>query len=50
MVNYMLAEGHVKESRWDRLTRGNLNGFIPESDPDFSVPLTTLPAKRWPGM
>jgi hypothetical protein len=29
---------------------GNLDGFIPVSDPDWNVPLTTLPSKTWPGM
>jgi len=41
-VNYMYADGHVKASRWDRLKWGNLNGNIPDSDPDYNVPLTTL--------
>jgi len=49
-VNYMFADGHVKASRWDRLTWGNLDGYIPDSSPDYNVPLTTLPAKRWRGM
>jgi len=48
-VNYMFADGHAKASRWDRLTWGNLNGNIPDSDPDYTVSLMTLPAKRWPG-
>jgi prepilin-type N-terminal cleavage/methylation domain-containing protein/prepilin-type processing-associated H-X9-DG protein len=48
-VNYMFADGHAKASRWDRLTWGNLNGNIPDSDPDYNVSLMTLPAKRWPG-
>jgi prepilin-type N-terminal cleavage/methylation domain-containing protein/prepilin-type processing-associated H-X9-DG protein len=50
MVNFMYADGHAKATRWDRLTWGNLAGSIPDSDPDYHVPLTTLPAKRWPGM
>jgi prepilin-type N-terminal cleavage/methylation domain-containing protein/prepilin-type processing-associated H-X9-DG protein len=49
-VNYMFADGHAKASRWDRLTWGNLDGYIPDSDPDYSVPLTTLPKKKWTGM
>jgi prepilin-type N-terminal cleavage/methylation domain-containing protein/prepilin-type processing-associated H-X9-DG protein len=49
--NYMFADGHVKASRWDRLTWGNLAGYgIPENSPDYNVSLTTLPAGRWPGM
>jgi prepilin-type N-terminal cleavage/methylation domain-containing protein/prepilin-type processing-associated H-X9-DG protein len=50
MVNYMFADGHAKASRWDRLTWGNLDGFIPDSSPDYNVPLTTLPTRNWPGM
>jgi hypothetical protein len=46
----MFADGHAKASRWDRLTWGNLDGFIPDSDPDWNVSLTTLPRKRWTGM
>jgi prepilin-type N-terminal cleavage/methylation domain-containing protein/prepilin-type processing-associated H-X9-DG protein len=50
-VNYMFADGHAKSSRWDRLTWGNLDGYIPDSSPDYTVPLTTLPAKKnWTGM
>jgi prepilin-type N-terminal cleavage/methylation domain-containing protein/prepilin-type processing-associated H-X9-DG protein len=50
-VNYLFADGHAKASRWDRLTWGNLDGFIPDTDPDWNVSLTTLPAKKnWPGM
>jgi prepilin-type N-terminal cleavage/methylation domain-containing protein/prepilin-type processing-associated H-X9-DG protein len=50
-VNYMFADGHAKSSRWDRLTWGNLDGYIPDSDPDYNVSLTTLPAKKnWTGM
>jgi prepilin-type N-terminal cleavage/methylation domain-containing protein/prepilin-type processing-associated H-X9-DG protein len=50
-VNYMYADGHVKASSRDRLTWGNLNGFIPDSDQDYNVPLTSVPAKKnWPGM
>src|SRR5438128_2234070 len=50
-VNYMFADGHAKSSRWDRLTWGNLDGYIPDTDPDYSVPLTAAPNKKnWPGM
>jgi prepilin-type N-terminal cleavage/methylation domain-containing protein/prepilin-type processing-associated H-X9-DG protein len=49
-VNYMFADGHAKASRWDRLNWGNLDGFIPDGSPDYSVPLTTLPSKRYTGM
>jgi prepilin-type N-terminal cleavage/methylation domain-containing protein/prepilin-type processing-associated H-X9-DG protein len=49
-VNYLFADGHAKSSRWDRLTWGNLDGFIPDSDPDYNVSLITLPRKKWPGM
>jgi len=50
-VNYMYADGHVKASRWDRLTWGNLNGYIPDTDPDYNVSLITAPAKKnWPWM
>ena len=35
----------------DRLTWGNLNGYIPDTDPDYNVSLITAPAKKnWPGM
>jgi prepilin-type N-terminal cleavage/methylation domain-containing protein/prepilin-type processing-associated H-X9-DG protein len=51
MVNYMYADGHVKASRWDRLTWGNLAGYvIPENHPDYNVPLTTLPSRFYTGM
>jgi prepilin-type processing-associated H-X9-DG protein len=49
-VNFMFADGHVKAGGWNRMTWGNLDRFIPDSDPDWNVPLTTLPDKRWPGM
>ena len=49
-VNYLFADGHAKTSRWDRLTWGNLDAFIPDSDPDYNVSLITLPRKKWPGM
>jgi prepilin-type N-terminal cleavage/methylation domain-containing protein/prepilin-type processing-associated H-X9-DG protein len=48
MSNFMFADGHVKAARWDRLTWGNLAGHaIPESHPDYKLPLTTLPTVRW---
>jgi prepilin-type N-terminal cleavage/methylation domain-containing protein/prepilin-type processing-associated H-X9-DG protein len=47
-VNYMYADGHVKASRWDRLTWGNLAGHvIPESHPDYKLSLVTLPTVTW---
>jgi prepilin-type N-terminal cleavage/methylation domain-containing protein/prepilin-type processing-associated H-X9-DG protein len=49
-LNVMFADGHAKAARWDQMKWGNLDGFIPDSDPDWSVPLTALPAKVWPGM
>ena len=49
-INFAYADGHAKSSRWDRLTWGNLDAYIPDSSPDYNVPLTTLPSKRWPGM
>jgi prepilin-type N-terminal cleavage/methylation domain-containing protein/prepilin-type processing-associated H-X9-DG protein len=51
MVNYMYADGHAKASRWDRLTWGNLAGYvIPENSPDYNVPLTQLPAGKYSGV
>jgi prepilin-type N-terminal cleavage/methylation domain-containing protein/prepilin-type processing-associated H-X9-DG protein len=52
MLNMMFADGHVKATRWDKLTWGNLNGIniVPDTDPDYNVSLTTLPSKTWPGM
>jgi prepilin-type N-terminal cleavage/methylation domain-containing protein/prepilin-type processing-associated H-X9-DG protein len=51
MLNYMYVDGHVKASRWDRLTWGNLDGTgIPQSDPDYNVSLTTRTRNTWPGM
>jgi prepilin-type N-terminal cleavage/methylation domain-containing protein/prepilin-type processing-associated H-X9-DG protein len=47
-INYMYADGHVKASRWDRLTWGNLAGHvIPENHPDYNLTLMTLPTVTW---
>jgi prepilin-type processing-associated H-X9-DG protein len=47
-VNYMYADGHVKASRWDRLTWGNLAGHaIPSSHPDYTRSLVELPTTAW---
>jgi prepilin-type processing-associated H-X9-DG protein len=47
-INYMFADGHVKASRWDRLTWGNIGGHvIPESHPDYKLSLMTLPTATW---
>jgi prepilin-type N-terminal cleavage/methylation domain-containing protein/prepilin-type processing-associated H-X9-DG protein len=46
-TNYMYADGHVKASRWDRLTWGNLAGtIISESDPDYQRSLILPPLNR----
>jgi prepilin-type N-terminal cleavage/methylation domain-containing protein/prepilin-type processing-associated H-X9-DG protein len=51
MVNFMYADGHAKASRWDKLTWGNLAGYvILDTSPDYNVPLTTLPAGRYSGV
>jgi prepilin-type N-terminal cleavage/methylation domain-containing protein/prepilin-type processing-associated H-X9-DG protein len=51
MVNFMFCDGHAKASRWDKLTWGNLAGYvIPENHPDYNVPLTTLPSVMYSGM
>lgn len=47
--NYLFADGHAELSRWDKLTWGQLDAAIPDSDPDYNVSLTTLPSKTWPG-
>lgn len=49
-MNIMFADGHARNSRWDRLTWGNLDPAITDSDPDYNVSLMTLPSKSWPGM
>jgi len=50
LINYMYADGHAKASSWQRLTWGNLDPAIPDSDPDYNVSLITLPKNNWPGM
>jgi prepilin-type N-terminal cleavage/methylation domain-containing protein/prepilin-type processing-associated H-X9-DG protein len=49
-INIMFADGHAKNARWDKLTWGNLDNLITDTDPDYNVPLITLPSKTWPGM
>jgi prepilin-type N-terminal cleavage/methylation domain-containing protein/prepilin-type processing-associated H-X9-DG protein len=47
-VNYMYADGHVKVSRWDRLTWGNLAGhIIPNSHPDYTRSVIEKPTAAW---
>jgi hypothetical protein len=42
------SEGHVKASRWDKLTWGNLaEHVIPSSYPDYTRSLLELPTARW---
>jgi prepilin-type N-terminal cleavage/methylation domain-containing protein/prepilin-type processing-associated H-X9-DG protein len=44
-VNYMFADGHVKASRWDRLTWGNLAGHvIAEGHVDYNRSLLQAPS------
>jgi len=49
-MNIMFADGHARNSRWDKLTWGNLDPAIIDTDPDYNVSLMTLPSKTWPGM
>ncbi len=49
MLNVMFADGHVKATRWDRLTWGQLDRWIPETDPDYQRPLSVNTLKKWPG-
>jgi prepilin-type N-terminal cleavage/methylation domain-containing protein/prepilin-type processing-associated H-X9-DG protein len=49
-INIMFADGHAKNSRYDKLTWGNLDPLITDSDPDYNVSLMTLPSKTWSGM
>jgi len=51
-MNFMFADGHAKSSRWDKLTWGNLAGYvIPENDPDYNVPLNQRPrVTTWSGL
>lgn len=49
-LNIMFADGHAKASRFDKLTWGNLDPAITDSDPDYNVSLMTLPSKTWSGM
>jgi len=52
MMNVLFCDGHAKASNYDRLTWGNLNGVnIPQSDPDYNVPLVARPRlTTWGGM
>lgn len=49
MLNYMFADGHVKASRWDRLTWGQLNRNIPFEHVDWQRGLSGNTSRRWPG-
>jgi prepilin-type N-terminal cleavage/methylation domain-containing protein/prepilin-type processing-associated H-X9-DG protein len=47
-VNFMFADGHVKASRWDRLTWGNLAGHvIAEGHVDYSRSLMQAPSVKY---
>jgi prepilin-type N-terminal cleavage/methylation domain-containing protein/prepilin-type processing-associated H-X9-DG protein len=51
MMNVLFGDGHVKATDWDRLTWGQLNVNIPETNPDWMVPLTQRANNMaWPGM
>jgi len=50
-MNVAFADGHVKNSDWDRLGWGQLNVNIPNGNPDYTRPIDSIPAKTdWPGM
>lgn len=50
-MNVLFADGHVKNSDWDRLTWGQLNVNIPGSHVDYKAPITSIPTNRsWSGM
>lgn len=50
-MNVAFADGHVKNSDWDRLKWGQLNVNIPSNHVDFNTPIVGIPTKTdWPGM
>ena len=50
-MNVLFADGHVKNSDWDRLKWGQLNVDIAQNHTDFNLPITARPTKTdWPGM
>jgi len=48
-TNFLYADGHVKTARWNQIKWGQLNNFIPEDHPDWSVPVSANTSRDWPG-
>jgi len=48
-TNFLFADGHVKTARWDRIKWGQLNNNIPDSHPDWNVPVSANTSQNWPG-
>jgi prepilin-type processing-associated H-X9-DG protein len=47
-INFLFADGHVKTSRWDRMTWGNIGGHvIRDNHPDYRRSLLELPTATW---
>jgi len=50
-MNVVFADGHVKNSDWDRLGWGQLNVNIPSGHVDYTRPIDSIPTKTdWAGM
>jgi prepilin-type N-terminal cleavage/methylation domain-containing protein/prepilin-type processing-associated H-X9-DG protein len=50
-MNVVFADGHVKNSDWDRLKWGQLNTFIPSTHADYNAPITSTPTNTgWTAM
>jgi len=50
-MNVMFADGHVKNTNWDKLKWSQLNIDIDKGHVDFNLPITGIPTKtNWPGM